>query len=94
MDDDFKFRNLKELISAIAEPYATANGIRHERGKAELDAKIANEICKTIDSLKIAIIESSKTNDKLGKKIYWLNIILAIATFIGAIATAFIAYKT
>ena len=53
----------------------------HEEGhKLELQKRFTKRICNSIDSLK--------------KKINFLDWALVIATVIGAIATALIAYKT
>lgn len=38
--------------------------------------------------------ESTKSQERLGKKILWLNWVLTVATMVGAIATAIIAYST
>jgi hypothetical protein len=88
-----KFRSTDELINEIASPMASPNGVGYERAKAELTAKLAQDIKTSLDTLNLSIVDSSRSSENLGKKIFWLNIILALATSVGAIATAFIAYK-
>ena len=46
-----------------------------------------------LKSLTVAVQNSQKTSDKLGKKLFWLNIALAFATIVGAVATSLIAYS-
>lgn len=86
-----KFRNTETLINDIASPMATSNGVGYERAKAELAAKLANDVSEIFEKLNTSILASSESSDKLGKKIFWLNIVLALATSVGAIATVAIA---
>jgi len=90
---EYQFRDLKALIDNFAAPHATSNGIQHERAKAELIAKLSSEICTSLGALNSAMKSSAKSNDQLGKKVFWLNIILTFATSIGAFATVVIACK-
>lgn len=90
---DFQFRDYGTLFKSISSPYATANGIQYERANAELKAKLATEICKNISALNSSIEASTLSNNILNKKILWLNIILTIATCVGATATAIIAFQ-
>lgn len=90
---NFEFRDFKTLFQNISSPHATANGIQYERANAELKAKLATEICKNISALNLSIEKSTISNNLLNKKILWLNIILTIATCVGATATAIIAFQ-
>lgn len=91
---EYEFRDLKTIINDIAAPHASANGVGHERGKAELIAKISNDMCFSLEKLNSSVEASVVSSNKLSKKIFWLNIVLAIATTVGAIATVVIAYKS
>ena len=88
-----EFRDLKTLLDEISSPMASANGSGYERGKAELTAKLSNDICTILGKLHSSVIAGTESSDKLGKKIFWLNIVLAFATTVGAIATVVIAFK-
>ncbi len=88
-----EFRDLDTLINDFAAPMATPNGIQHERAKAELAAKLTCEVCAALESLDLSIKSSTESNDKLGKKVFWLNIVLALATSVGAIATVVMAFN-
>lgn len=90
---EYKFRDLKTLIDDFAAPHATQNGVQHERAKAELGAKLSIDICSALEQLNSSVIASTESSDKLSKKIFWLNIVLALATSVGAIATAAMAFK-
>ncbi|TKB07029.1 hypothetical protein [Desulforhopalus sp. IMCC35007] len=89
-----QFRDLKTLIDDFAAPHATQNGTQHERAKAELAAKLSSEICESLENLKLSMKESAESNDKLSKRVFGLNIVLAIATSVGAIATLMMAFKS
>ena len=89
--NEFNFRTIKELLVQIAMPHATASGNKYEEAKAELMAKCSNEISVAVNILNKSIQKSTESQDQLSKRIFWLNVILTIATTIGAIATVFIA---
>ena len=75
-----EFSDLETLIDDFAAPMATSNGNQHERAKAELAAKLTNSICETLNALDTSINNSAKSSDNLAKKVFWLNVILTIAT--------------
>jgi hypothetical protein len=47
-----------------------------------------------LNALKNQLKENAESSDRLGVKVFWLNIVLALATLVGAIATVVIAIKT
>ncbi|MAG37279.1 MAG: hypothetical protein CL878_13680 [Dehalococcoidia bacterium] len=48
-----------------------------------------NEVVASMDALRISVEESSKSADRLGSKVFWLNVVLAGATVLGvAVAIA------
>jgi len=47
---------------------------------------------RTADLTKVTI-ESAESSIKLGNKVFWLNVILTVATVVGSIATAILAWK-
>ena len=51
----------------------------------------AHEINISLSGLKKVIEDSNNVSGYLAKKVFWLNVVLAIATIIGAIATVVMA---
>jgi hypothetical protein len=88
-----ELRDIYTLINDFASPMATSNGTPHERAKAELAAKLTSEVCAALESLDSSMRSSAKSNDTLGRKVFWLNIVLTFATSVGAIATVVMAVK-
>lgn len=62
--------------------------------KSSTDIQIsAKEIKEAVDKFKEVAENTGKSSDNLSKKVFWLNIVLAGATLIGAIATVILAFK-
>jgi|SRR3989344_1528771 len=53
----------------------------------------AQEIKEAVDQFKVVAESIGKSSDKLSGKLFWLNVVLASATLIGAIATVILAFK-
>lgn len=77
----------KEQI--LDEMYSTAQPgtIVHEQQKAAILVRCTQDLEK-------AFRDASNSANSLSEKIFFLNIILVIATIIGAVATAAIAYRS
>lgn len=54
---------------------------------------VVNEINISLVELKNVIKTSNNNSEKLSNKLLWLNVVLTIATAVGAIATAILAFK-
>ena len=54
---------------------------------------VVNEINISLNELKNVIKTSNNNSERLSSKLFGLNVVLAIATAIGAIATAILAFK-
>jgi len=52
---------------------------------------VVNEINISLNNLKDVIKTNNDSSEKLSRKLFWLNVILASATVIGAVATAILA---
>jgi len=62
--------------------------------KSSADIQLsAKEIKEAVDRFKIVVENVGKSSDKLSGKLFWLNVVLAFATLIGAIATLVLAFK-
>lgn len=66
----------------------------HEQQKAALTVRCTEDIEASLSALKTQLKENAESSDRLGVKVFWLNIVLALATLVGAIATVVIAIKT
>ncbi len=73
---------------------AEAGSIVFEQQKAGILIRCTEDIEISINGLKEQLAENAKSSDKLSERVFCLNIILTIATVIGAIATVLIAVKT
>lgn len=73
---------LKALVDT-AEPGSRA----HEQQKMGIVVRCTEDMEKALGSLEKSMNHNSSVSDKLATKVYWLNVILAIATAIGVIAT-------
>lgn len=78
----------KNKNTILEEMYGTASpcSVVHEQQKMAIPVRCTEDIEKVMQ-------ESSKSAERLSRKIYFLNWILAAATLVGAIATAAMAYK-
>jgi hypothetical protein len=78
----------KDKNQILKEMYTTAHpgSVTHEQQKAGIIVRCTEDIEK-------ALRETSESATTLSKKVYFLNWVLTIATIIGGIATALLAYK-
>ncbi len=59
----------------------------HEQQKAAITVRCAEDIETSLKFLEDQLEKNAESSDKVGNKIFWLNVVLAIATLVGAIAT-------
>jgi len=79
---------VNDLLSTFKSTSKGSLGTQIYDHHAEEKCKIMSECtCVLVDSLD----EASKSQDKLGNKIFWLNVILTAATVVGTIATIIMA---
>jgi hypothetical protein len=65
----------------------------HEQQKAAITVRCTEDIEASLKSLEEQLVKNAESSDKVGNKIFWLNVVLAIASLVGAIATVAIAIK-
>lgn len=53
----------------------------------------AESMKKSVDKFRSSVEVIGKSSDRLSKKIFWLNMVLALATLVGAIATVILIFK-
>ena len=73
---------------------AQVGSLVHEQQKAAITVRCTEDIETSLKSLEDQIKDNARSSDRLGRKIFWLNVVLAMATLVGAIATIVIAIKT
>ncbi len=86
MIHEFKTKTKEQL----AEEYFTSaedTTLRNAQYPSALLVKSAEDIESALDKLGHAIGKATKDSDQFSSRIYYLNIILATATAVGAIAT-------
>ena len=79
-------KDKNEILNSLvdtAEPGSRA----HEQQKMGIVVRCTEDLEKAIGSLEKSMNDNAIANDKLATKVYWLNVILAIATAVGTIAT-------
>ena len=74
---------LAEILLAGAQP----GGVTHSKQHAELLVACVEDVEKALLGLDASIKAASAQSDRLGLRIVWLNVVLAIATAVGAVAT-------
>lgn len=73
---------LRELVGT-AQPGSPV----HEQQKMGVVVRCTEDLEKALGSLEKSMNDNASASDKLSAKVYWLNVILAIATAVGTIAT-------
>jgi Mg2+/citrate symporter len=65
----------------------------HKQQKAAITVRCTEDIEASLKSLEEQLVKNAESSDKVRNKIFWLNVVLAIASLVGAIATVAIAIK-
>jgi len=78
-------KDKNEILTALvdtAEPGSRA----HEQQKMGIIVRCTEDLEKALGSLEKSMNDNARASDKLATKVFWLNVILAIATAIGTVA--------
>lgn len=86
--DKDKNQILEELYGT-AEPGSTV----HEQQKMGIIVRCTEDLEKAMDALRHSAEQNAKSSESLGRKVFWLNIVVGAATIVGAIATAYQAFQ-
>jgi len=78
-------KDKKQLLSGLLD-VAEVGSRLHEQVKAGI-------LVRCTEDLERVISEASRESSRLGRKIFWLNVVLSAATVVGAIATLVMALK-
>lgn len=65
-----------------------------QRSQAILMLEASEKLVASVDKLESTMKGASASSDRLGRRVFWLNVVIAAATLVGAIATAVVAYAT
>lgn len=85
MSDEYvKGKNKNQLLSELKDT-AYAGSQVHEQMKAGILVRSVEDIEKALAILDKTIDGNAKSNDKLSRRIFWLNVILTLATVAGSI---------
>ena len=78
-------KDKNEILDAL---YGTAEvGSRvHEQQKMGIVVRCTEDLEKALGSLEKSMKDNASSSDKLATKVFWLNVILTIATTVGTIA--------
>ncbi|EJE8558689.1 TPA: hypothetical protein ACN322_004571 [Vibrio parahaemolyticus] len=84
----------KEQILEEMRDVAEPGSVVHEQQKAGIIVRSTQDIEDALLELGEKLERSANSSDKMSERIYWLNVVLAAATVVAAIATVVIAFKT
>ena len=86
-------KNKNEILEELVKT-ANPNSVVHEQQKAGIIVRCTEDLESSFKSLEEQLVKNATSSDKVGNRIFWLNVVLAIATIVGTIATVVIAIKT
>ena len=80
-------KDKNQILDALAGT-GLPGSLAHEQQKMGIVVRCTEDLEKAIGSLERSMNDNARSSSALGAKVFWLNVILAIATVVGAIATA------
>jgi len=78
-------KDKNEILNALIGTAEIGSQV-HEQQKMGIVVRCTEDMEKALGSLEKSMDENASANDKLAAKIYWLNVVLTIATVVGTIA--------
>jgi porphobilinogen deaminase len=81
-------QELLEFLCGGLEP----GSVLHLQGQSALTVQIVEDAEKAVASLESAIREATTASESLGRRVFWLNVVLAAATAVGAFAALWTAF--
>ena len=82
IDNKDKFEILKDFV----EDYTAPDTSQHQIRKLAIQVRCTEDIEKSIGNLEASINKNAESNDRLARKVFYLNIVLTVATALAAIA--------
>jgi hypothetical protein len=86
-------KDKNEILEAL-NGTAQVGSTVHEQQKAAITVRCTEDLESAFQNLEEQLKANSESSDSVAHKIFWLNVILASATVVAAIATVIIAVKT
>jgi Mg2+/citrate symporter len=77
-------RDKNEILAALGDEAQPGSQV-HEQQKMAITVRCTEDIEKAIAGLSATLKENADSNDKLSRKVFWLNVILTIATVAASI---------
>lgn len=93
MIKDIDKKTKEILVEDFSKFQREHNTLECEQYNVAIMAKSAQDIEKSINQFNNTVDVLGKKSDELSKKVFWLNIILTIATVVGAVATFISVFK-
>lgn len=72
---------------------AQPGSVIHEQQKAAITVRCTEDIETAFSALTSQLAKNSDSNDRLAEKVFWLNVVITIATVVGALAAVAQALK-
>jgi hypothetical protein len=76
-------------LALIAQP----GSIIHEQQKTAITVRCTEDIETAFSALTAQLAKNSDSNDRLAEKVFWLNVVITLATVVGAAAAVTQALK-
>lgn len=84
----------KNQILDEMECSAQVGSLIHEQQKAAISVRCTEDIEAALAKVETQLKLNSESSDRVSNKLFWLNVVLASATLVAAVATVIIAVKT
>ena len=81
-----------EILAELALT-AQPGSIIHEQQKAAITVRCTEDIETAFSALTAQLAKNSDSNDRLAEKVFWLNVVITLATVVGAAAAVTQALK-
>lgn len=78
-------KDKNEILNALVGTGQPGSPV-HEQQKMGIVVRCTEDLIEAIGSLEKSMNDNAGASDKLAAKVYWLNVILAIATAVGTVA--------
>ena len=76
-------RTAREALASFPAPISGPT--ETEKVKAEIILGCSELLASSIDALRLSLETSAKANDMLSKRVYYLNVVLTVATVLGTV---------
>jgi hypothetical protein len=88
-----KDKNKNQILDEM-EDTALVGSLIHEQQRAAISVRCTEDIETALAKVETQLKLNSESSDRVGNKLFWLNVVLASATIVAAVATVIIAIKT